>query len=318
MNIVVLDSSPLDKDGLAWEAFKRYGDVILHKHSEPEEVVSLCANARVVFTNKVSITGDMLRQLPDLKLICIMATGVNVIDLEVATELGITVCNVPAYSSDAVAQHAFALLLELTNKVGTHNRLVKQGVWSHSVDFSFWKTPLQELQGRKFGIVGFGQTGQRTAKIADAMGMQVKVLVRASLKEVPDYVEVLSFEDLVEQCDVISLHASLTDENYHLFNEHTFRRMKKSAILINTARGSLIDEKALAEALRDGEIAGAALDVLEQEPPRSDNPLFASSNCIITPHMAWAAVESRKRLLYTLYYNVAKFMDGTPQNVVNF
>lgn len=315
MKIVVLDGFTANPGDLSWEGLSRLGETTVYERTSPDQVLDRARGAEIVLTNKVVLDGSTLRQLPDLKYIGILATGTNVVDLAVAKRLGITVTNIPAYSTMSVAQNVFALLLELTNRVGRFAREFDERVWSSRKDFSYTDGPLTELAGKRFGIVGYGNIGHAVAAIAKAFGMEVFVSSRRPQDELPGVTK-LDTDTLFSTCDVVSLHCPLTPETQDLVDSRRLGLMKKTAILINTGRGPLVDEAALARALREGMIGGAGLDVLCKEPPAMDNPLIGAPNCVVTPHVSWATVEARRRLLDIAAENVAAFLAGKPQNTV--
>jgi glycerate dehydrogenase len=318
MKIVVLDGFTLNPGDNPWDAVAQQGDFTVHDRTPSELVLERSAGADILLTNKTKLSAETIAALPELKLICVLATGYNVIDLEAAAQRGIPVVNVPEYGSDSVAQHAFALLLELTNHVGCYNAAVKRGEWSQSRDFTFLNDPLTELQGKSFGIVGVGRIGARVARIAHALGMQV--LAHNPRRAVaPEGVPVswLSLDELFRRSDVLSLHCPLNADNAGMVNNARLSLMSPNAFILNTSRGGLINEEELAEALNSGLIAGAAVDVSAHEPIRPDSPLLKAKNCIITPHIAWATLAARKRLMATTAENIAAFLAGKPQNVVN-
>lgn len=318
MKIVILDAYTSNPGDLSWDKFSALGELCVYERTAKEEILERCKDAEIILDNKVVLDRETLAQLPKLKYIGVLATGYNIIDVQAATELGITVCNVPTYSTRAVAQLTFALILEFYNGVAAHNEAVHAGEWTACKDFCFQKTPLLELSGKTFGIVGFGKIGQEVAKIADVFGMNILCCVK-SPKPQPSFenFRFVSLDELAEKSDIISFHCPLTQETKGLVNAEFISKMKNNAIIINTARGPIIDEKALAAALDSGKIAGAAVDVLSCEPPKSDNPLLSCKNCIITPHIAWAGYETRERLLEIVYQNLKSFLDGEPINVVN-
>ena len=314
MKIVVLDGKALISDDLSYDALKQFGDLTVYDTTEEKDIVSRIGDAEIVFANKVPITEEILELCPNIRYIGEMATGFNNIDIEACKKRNITVTNIPAYGTEAVAQHTIALLLELTNHVGLHNESIKKGEWSGSGKFSYWKKPLIELKDKKMGIIGLGRIGQRTALIASALGMEVSYHDSMKKEGVP--YPYLSLEELLSSSDVICLHCPLTSENYHLINKETLSFMKPSALLINASRGPLIDGTALAEALNEHMIAGAALDVTEKEPLEENDPLLTAENLILTPHIAWAAYESRKRLLDIGIDNLKQYLDGNTVNQV--
>lgn len=317
MNIVVLDGYTLNPGDLSWSGLEELGNLKLYDRTEPNLVVERSKDAEIIITNKTEISEKIISCLPSLKYIGVLATGYNVVDTKAASEQGIVVTNVPAYSTDSVAQLTFSLLLELTLNVGIHNQSVENGEWVNSKDFSYSKSSLIELQGLTLGIIGFGRIGQTTAKIANAFGMNVLVNNRSEIKDIPEFVKVLDKTELFKNSDVISLHSPLTDENTQFVNKEILALMKPTAYLINTGRGGLINETDLAEALNNSQIAGAGLDVLSTEPPQKDNPLLTAKNCIITPHIAWATIAARKRLMNVAVENVRAFINEKPQNVVS-
>lgn len=316
MNIVILDAFTTNPGDLDWNRLQSMGNLTVYDKTEERDILTRAEAAELVLTNKTPLSGDTLRQLPKCRYIGTLSTGYNIIDLETARALRIPVCNVPAYCTKAVAQMTFALLFELTNQVDLHSRSVHDGEWCESPHFCYWKIPLVELEHKTMGIVGFGAIGQAVAQVALALGM--KVLVNSRTRRVlPEGCRWVELEQLFRQSDVVSIHCPLTDQTKNLINENTLAMMKPNALLINTSRGPVIQEKDLADALNMGVIAGAALDVLASEPPSKENPLLSANNCIITPHIAWAAKDSRKRLIDTVADNVEAFLQGRPQNVVN-
>ena len=316
MNIVVLDGYTLNPGDLNWDELKSFGPCEIFDRTPPAEVAGRAANAEIAITNKAVLHRAQIEALPKLKYIGVTATGYNVVDIDAARERGITVTNVPTYGTRAVAQHAFALLLELTQHCGLHAQSVRDSGWVRSPDWSYWKTPLIELDSLTMGIVGYGRIGQATARLAEAFGMKVIVAASGSGRKPEHNVAVVDLDHLFSQSDVVSLHCPLTPQTKHLVNAARLARMKPSAFLLNTSRGPLIDEAALAVALNSGQIAGAGLDVLSTEPPAADNPLLNAKNCLITPHIAWAMRAARARLMKTAVDNVRAFLSGHPQNVV--
>jgi len=317
VKIVVLDGYATNPGDLSWDGLKAFGKLTVHDRTPAEMTVERAAGAEVLITNKVFIGAAEIAALPDLAYIGIQATGVNVVDLNAARQHGVAVTNVPAYSTASVAQHVFALLLELVRGVGRHNERVRQGAWSNCPDFAFQETPQIELADKVFGIVGFGDIGQATAKIAAAFGMRVLVHTRTADPHAYPEIQYVSLDQLLSEADVVSLSCPLTPETEKLINAGRLARMKASAYLINTGRGLLVDEAALADALRHGEIAGAGLDVLSQEPPPPDNPLLDAPNCFITPHLAWATRAARQRLIDEIVANLGAFLDGSSRNRVD-
>ena len=319
MKAVILDGNAANPGDLSWEWLNDYVDSFeIHKVTPPELVVERAKGAEILTTNKVVLSREILSQLPDCRLIQVLATGYNVVDCDAARELGITVCNIPAYSTDGVAQLVFALLLELANGVGLHSKAVFDGEWASCFQFCFWKTPLVELAGKTFGIVGFGKIGSAVAQIANAFKMNV-IAYSPHTKSYDGFgsVEFVSLEEVAERSDVISLHCPLTPETNGLVNEEFLKKMKKSAFLINTSRGPVVDENAVAKALENGGIAGFGADVLTQEPPKDGSPLIGAKNCFLTPHIAWASFDARTRLMNIFHENLDAFLKGETKNKVN-
>jgi glycerate dehydrogenase len=313
--IVVLDGHTLNPGDLDWHAVEALGELTVHPRTATAEIVARAAGAEILLTNKTPITAETIAALPALRFIGVLATGFNVVDTAAARARGIPVCNVPGYGTASVAQHVFALLLELTQRTGHHAQTVREGRWSACPDFCYWDFPLVELSGRTLGIVGCGSIGEAVARIALAFGM--KVIASARRPRAMDGVEFVPTEEIFRRADVVSLHCPLTEETRGIVNAARIATMKPSAFLINTGRGPLIVEQDLADALNAGRIAGAALDVLSTEPPPASNPLFTAKNCIITPHIAWATHASRARLMEVVAENICAFLAGTPRNVVN-
>lgn len=319
MKITILDGYTENPGDLSWDWLKELVDeYVVYDRTDAEDVFERSKDADILVTNKTVITGEMLEKLTNLKFISTLSTGYNVIDTKKARELGIPVSNIPAYSTDAVAQLVFALLLELTNHVAIHDKSVKNGEWTACEHFCYTKTPLCELSGKTFGIIGFGKIGSAVAKIALAFGMKVKAYSpNTRTFDGVGTVDFTTLEDVIASSDVISLHCPLTDKTNGLVNMDFLSRMKKSAFLINTSRGPVINEADLKKALDEGIIAGAGVDVLSTEPPKADNPLLSNEKCIITPHIAWASFEARTRLMGIFRENVKAFLEGKPINVVN-
>ena len=317
MKIVFLDAYTTNPGDLSWEKFKDFGDVEVYDYTPPELVLERCADAEIIIDNKVILNAEILSQLPKLQYIGLLSTGFNVIDIEYAKKAGIIVSNVPTYSTSAVAQLTFALILEIYNQVGIHNNAVHDGEWTRCRDFCFQKTPLVELYGKTIGLIGYGKIGSEVAKIADAFSMNILCYV-PSVKSQPDFksFRFVSLDELAEKSDIVSLHCPLTPDTTKIINKDFISKMKETAIVINTARGPSIDEKALADAINSGRIAGAGVDVLSNEPPKADNPLLSCEKCFITPHIAWAGHETRERLIGVVYDNLRAFIDGNPVNVV--
>ena len=314
MKIVILDGFTANPGDLSWAELEALGQVTVYERTLPSETVARAAEADMVLTNKVVVSREVMDQLPHLKYIGVLATGYNVVDIEAAHQRGIIVTNVPAYSTESVAQMVFAHLLTVTNRTEHYAQENRQGRWSRNADFCYWDFSHMELAGKTFGIVGLGNIGRRVAEIALAFGMKVKAV--SSKTTLPAGIEKVSLEALLATADVLSLHCPLTDSTRHLINADTLAKMKSSAILINTGRGPLVDDQAVAAALADGRLAAFCADVLTQEPPQADNPLLKQPNAFITPHIAWASKEARVRLIQVATSNVRAFLSGTPQNVV--
>lgn len=319
MKLVVLDGYEANPGDLSWDWMKELVDeVVIYDSSEQDEVVERAKDADILVTNKKLLTKEVLSQLPNLKYISTLATGFNMIDTEYAREKGILASNIPAYSTDGVSQLVFALLLEITNNVALHNDTVKDGEWTKSKHFCYWKTPLTELSGKTMGIVGFGKIGAAVAQIANGFKMNV-IAYSPNTRSYDGYgkVDFVSLDEVIKNSDVISLHCPLNKHTEGLVNLDFLKKMKSSAYLINTSRGAVIVEEDLKKALDEGIIAGAGVDVLSVEPAKADNPLLSCEKCIITPHLAWASFESRSRLMDTLIRNIKGFLEGKPVNLVN-
>lgn len=318
MNIVFLDAYTANPGDLSWNLFEELGNVTTYDYTPRELVVERCKDAEIIIDNKVVIDKELMQQLPKLKYIGMLSTGFNVIDIDAAKERGITVTNVPTYSTEAVAQLTFALILSIYNQVNLHNTAVHSGEWSSCRDFCFYKSPLIELKDKTIGLIGYGKIGCEVAKIADAFSMNILCYV-PSKKPQPDFrnFKFVSLDYLAENSDIISLHCPLTPETTGMINNEFISKMKKSAIIINTSRGPAINEQALADALNSGRIYGAGVDVLSTEPPKADNPLLKCDKCVITPHIAWAGYETRERLIGVVYNNLKSYLDGKPVNVIN-
>lgn len=306
--IVVLDSYTLTGEDLTWGELKKIADVTVYDRTKPEDTVARCTGADMVLTNKVIIDDTIMEQLPQMKYIGILATGMNVVDLEAAAHRGIAVTNIPAYSTASVAQMVFAHLLNITQRVDHYSNQVHEGKWGANADFSMRDTPLIELAGKTIGLVGLGNTGMATAQIANAFGM--KVIAVTSKSELPGWIESVSKEEMFKRADVVSLHCPLVPDTEKIINAQTLGLMKKTAIVINCGRGGLVDEDALAEALTRGEIMAAGIDVMRQEPPRDGSPLIGCKNCYVTPHIAWATKEARERLMEIAVKNCKAFIEG--------
>lgn len=318
MKMVVLDGYALNPGDLSWDELAQLGSLTVYDRTAPEDVLKRAEGAEILLTNKTVLTGEMLQQLPNLKFISVLATGYNIVDIEAAAALRIPVSNVPTYSTMSVAQLTFALILELCHGVAQHSHWVHDGNWCAAPDYSHWVQPLTELAGKTLGIVGFGAIGQQVAAIGSAFGMKIRAYNPSArpAPQLPDFAFV-SLDELYAQADFITLHCPQKADNLGMINADALRRMKPSAYLINTARGGLIDEQALADALNSGALAGAALDVLSSEPPERSNPLLSAKNTLFTPHIAWATFEARQRLMATTAENVRAYLAGQPIHLVN-
>lgn len=318
MKIVVLDGYGLNPGDLSWEELEKSGELKVYPRTAPAEVVERARDAQIVITNKTVLDADTIAKLPEMRYIGVLATGYNVVDIEAAAKAGVIVTNIPAYSTMSVAQMVFALLMAITNRVEHFTEEIRRGRWSECPDFCYWDSPLMELAGKKIGIVGFGHIGQAVARIAVALEMEPVIFTSRAQQDLPEMmVKAESLDQLFSDCDIVTLHCPLTDDTYHLVDRRCLSLMKKTAILINTGRGPLLDEEAVAEALNEERIYAAAMDVLSTEPPKRDNPLLSARNCYITPHVAWASFEARQRLMKIAVENVRAFLHGTPVNVVN-
>ena len=317
MKIVVLDGYATNPGDLSWEWLRNYGELTINWRCDDSEIVDKAKDADIVINNKCNMTREVLNNLPKLKYIGLQSTGFNAVDVVAAKEKGIIVSNVPAYSTNEVAQHTFALILEITNHIGSYSEAVHKGDWSNAPNFCFYLEPLDELNNKTIGIIGFGSIGKRVYQIAKAFGM--KVLVNTPHPDNKAFPEIsfCSLDELLENSDIITCHCPLNEKTTKLINENTISKMKKDAVFINTSRGAVVDDKALANALNEGRIKAAGLDVLTVEPPKEDNPLLHTKNCYITPHIAWGATQTRARLMKTIEENLKAFLDGTPQNVVS-
>jgi len=316
-SIVVLDSLPLNPGDLDWSPLRALGNLTLHDNTSPDELEARIANADAVFSNKVPVRGTAFAAAPKLKFIGVLATGYDIIDLDAARQHSVTVSNVPSYSSDFTAQSTVALLLELTHHVGAHDAAVREGEWANCKYFSFWNSPLVELTGKTLVIIGLGKIGSKVGRIAAALGMKVIAAKLPGREAHSGEFLYLPLEEALPQADVVSLHCPLTPQTREIINAERIALMKPSVLVVNTARGLLIDEPAVAAALRDRRIAGYAADVLSKEPPVPENPLLSAPRSIITPHLSWASIECRSRLLGTSVENLKAFQAGTPQNVVS-
>lgn len=318
MKIVVLDGYTLNPGDLTWDGLKQLGELTVYDRTSVEQIVEKVGAAEVVFTNKTPLSRETLAKLPTVKYIGVLATGYNVVDIQAAKERGIIVTNIPTYGTGAVAQFVFALLLEICHHVWAHNEAVKKGDWTNCPDFCFWNYPLIELAGKTMGIIGFGRIGQATARIAQSFGMKVLAYDEYQNKTLEnDTLKYTTLDELLAESDVISLHCPLLDSTKGMINKTTIAKMKEGVIIINTSRGPLVVEEDLAQALNNGKVFGAAIDVVSVEPITRDNPLLTAKNCIITPHIAWAPKESRTRLMKIAVDNLKAFMEGKPVNVVN-
>ncbi|MGE4307809.1 D-2-hydroxyacid dehydrogenase [Bacteroides sp.] len=316
MKIVVLDGYGLNPGDLSWDAVSQLGELTVYDRTSSEEVIERSAGAEAILTNKTVITAEIMEALPDLKYIGVLATGYNVVNIDAAREKGIVVTNIPAYSTPSVAQMVFAHILNIAQQVQHHSEEVRKGRWTNNADFCFWDTPLIELREKKMGLVGLGHTGFNTARIAIGFGMQVTAYTSKSSLQLPPEIKKRTLDELFSECDIVSLHCPLTDETKELVNAERLRLMKPTAILINTGRGPLVNEQDLADALNAGKLYAAGLDVLSSEPPKADNPLLTARNCYITPHIAWASLEARTRLMDILVENIKAFQAGKPVNNV--
>ena len=316
MRIVILDGYALNPGDLSYDRLKQFGDLKVYDRTAPEQVIVRAKEADALLINKVVLGEQELAQLPRLRYIGVQATGYNVVDVEAARKYGITVTNIPAYSTDSVAQMVMAHLLNITQSVEYYAQQNRAGRWDGSPDFCYWDNGLIELAGKQIGVVGFGRTGSAVARLAQAFGMTVAAYTSKAQDELPEGVVKVSLDALFATSDVVSLHCPLTADTHHLVNAARLALMKPTAILINTARGPIVDEQALADALNSGALHAAGIDVLTEEPPRVGSPLFTARNCFVTPHIAWATLEARTRLLDICEANLRAFMAGHPQNVV--
>lgn len=317
MKIVILDGRALNPGDLSYDCIKQFGEVTLYERTDTkEDTIARIGDSEIVLVNKVPITQEILDACPNIKLICVQATGYNIVDCDACARKGIPVTNVPSYGTAAVAQFTMALILELCHQVGIHNESVHNGDWVKSTNFCYWLTPQMELGGKTLGILGFGRIGREVGKLAKAFGMKVIAYNRSQCDEGREIGEYVDLGTLFAQSDILTLHCPLFPETEKIINAENIAKMKDGAMLINTSRGGLLDEEAVAQALNTGKLRGAAVDVVSQEPMASGNPLL-NSRCIITPHIAWAPVESRQRLLDCIVENIRCFLNGTPQNVVN-
>ena len=319
MKIVLLDGEALNPGDLSWKPLEALGDLTVHPRGtlDPEEVIRRIGEAEIVLTNKTPVGRAVFERCPNMKLLCVVATGYNVVDTQAAKEHGIPVCNVPAYGTEMVAQFAIGLLLEICHHVQLHNESVHAGQWERCPNFCYWKTPIMELSGKTMGIIGFGRIGRAVGRIAKALGMKVLATGSRKCPEGEAIAEYVALDELLGQSDVVSLHCPLFPETDKLINTETIAKMKDGAILINNSRGGLLDEQAVADALNGGRLRYAAVDVVSTEPIVGTNPLLTAKNCIITPHISWAAVEARGRIIDITADNIRAFLEGRSQNVVN-
>lgn len=317
MKIVILESKAVNPGDLSWDPIKSFGDVTLYDRTPADLAAERIGDAEIILINKTPITAEVMDQCPNLRLICVEATGYNVVDCKAAKQRGILVCNVPAYSTDCVAQFTFALLLEICCRVGLHNDSVHNGDWCRNPDFCYWLTPQMELAGKTIGIIGFGKIGRAVGKIANAFGMRVLAYNRSRCPEGQALGEYVSLDQLLAESDIISLHCPMTEETANIICTKTISKMKDGAILLNTARGGLINETELAAALEHGKLRAYAADVVSIEPINADNPLLSAPNCILTPHMAWAPVEARQRIIDITVQNIQGYLNNNPINIVN-
>jgi glycerate dehydrogenase len=317
MKIVILDSYTVDQGELTWDGLSELAEVEAYERTSPDEVITRCKGAEMVLTNKVVLDATVLNMLPRLQYIGVLATGYNVVDLEVASRQNIVVTNIPAYSTESVAQMVFCHLLNIVSHVDYYAIENRSGRWSQSPDFCYLDHNLFELHGKKIGIVGLGNTGMATARIATGFGLQVFAATSKDEENLPYGIKKADLDTLFEQCDIVSLHCPLTDDTFHLVDAERLASMRPSAILINTGRGPLVDDAAVAEALNSGQLAAYGADVLTTEPPAADNPLLSAKNCYLTPHIAWATREARLRLINICIENVRAYLEGEPINQVN-
>lgn len=317
MKIVVLDGYGMNPGDLSWKPLEELGDVTVYARTKPEEIQNRCKNADAILTNKVILSREVISGLPALKYIGVLATGYNVVDIVAAHDRGVVVTNIPAYSTDSVAQMTFAHLLNITNRIGHYADLNREGKWSRNPDFCYWDTPLSELAGKTIGIVGLGSIGSKVARIALDFGMDVFAFTSKNAASLPQGIQKTTLEGLFSVSDILTLHCPLTDSTRGMIDGEAIAKMRHGAILINTSRGPLVDEAAVAVALHNGQLAAYGADVMCSEPPAEDNPLFNAPNAFITPHIAWATYEARVRLMNEAVANVKAFVDGCSVNVVN-
>lgn len=318
MKIVVLDGYTLNPGDLSWDELRHFGCVEIYDRTPADKIDERVGDAEVIYTNKTPLTKETLEKHPNIKFIGVLATGYNIVDTKAAKELGIVVTNIPTYGTDSVSQFAFALLLELCHHIGHHDKRVKEGAWTNNQDWCFWDFPLIELAGKTIGIIGLGRIGQRTARIAQAFDMNVLAYDEHQIKELESQtLKYVTLDELFAESDIISLHCPLFEATKGIINKYTIAKMKDGVMIINDSRGPLIVEEDLAQALNNGKVAGAAVDVLSTEPASMDNPLMSAKNCIITPHIAWAPKEARARLMNIAINNLKQFLEGNSINIVN-
>ena len=317
MKIVMLDAYTTNPGDLSWTQFGRLGELTVYDRTPCDKVIERAKDADIVITNKTPVTKEIIDCLPKLKFVALMSTGYNIVDYVYLKEKGIPVSNIPSYSTDAVAQLVMSFILELAMNVGLHSESVKKGEWSDCADFCYWKTPLTEISGKTLGIFGLGKIGRAVAERAKAFGMNIVAYAPRIHGDEPDYIKLLPLDEMLSVSDVVSMHCPLTPETEGIVNNDSIDKMKDGAYFINTSRGTVVNETALAAALNSGKLGGAGLDVLSTEPPKKDNPLLTAKNCFITPHIAWASFETRTRLISILYDNLDAFINGKPQNVIN-
>ena len=317
MKIVVLDAHAVNPGDLSWDFLNAYGEVTVYDTTPANKVVERIGDAEIILINKIVVNEELLTQCPNIKLVCVLATGYNVVDCEACAKRNIPVCNVPAYGTAAVAQFTFSLLLEICNAVGLHDRLVHEGQWPKHIGFCFWETPQMELAGKTMGIIGFGRIGRAVGRIAKAFGMQVLAYNRSQCDEGKQIGQYVDLDTLLAKSDIVSLHCPLTPETHHLIQDATLAKMKDGAILLNTARGDVVKEADVANALESGKLRYYAADVVSAEPILDTNPLLSAPNCILTPHMAWAPIESRQRILDSVTQSIEGYINGQPVFSVN-
>lgn len=316
MNIVVLDGYTANPNDLSWEPLEAFGKLTIYDRTSADELIKRAQDADIILTNKCRLKEEELKQLPKLKYIGVLATGYNNIDTEYAHKHEIVVSNIPSYSTESVVQMTFAHIFNITNQISHYASEVRTGQWSQNPDFCYWNTPLQELAGRTLGIIGLGNIGMRVAQVAHCLGMDVFALTSKEKDQLPTGVQKTTLEGLLGVADILTLHCPLSPDTYHLINEERLAMMREGAILINTSRGALVDEQAVANALESGRLQAYGADVMSKEPPLADNPLLRQAHAHLTPHIAWATLEARKRLIKTGIENVKAFVEGQPQNIV--